>query len=383
VAQTPTPVAIPSAPIINAALATKWYSHIGQNLEDTPTVAGGVVYLGIEDTCICALDAQTGKIRWQVHPPGIALSALAVGTGLVYVGAVDGRLGVSSAALYALDQQSGAMRWRVLLENMRDGYVGTPVVVDGLVYVGSGWTDYTANGGSGGRITAIDAQTGQVVWQRNTGGSQEKGIAVAADRIYVSNGTDLQHDQDSVHAIDRKTGQDRWESRVDFDVRNPVTVVDKTVYAAGENHLVALNADNGQVRWSLNSNDVDFSDPVENQGSVYVVQNAAREYCIDNCGPAKTYTDYLLILDAASGVIKTQMAMPVSPYSIDALSYYQGRLYYTDFRPSTVRAVDIQTFRTYQVFSSQNDFLAGLAISEGRLFFGTTNGEIYAVDLPK
>ena len=55
--------------------------------------------------------------------------------------------------------------------------VGTPIVRDGLLYVGD----------LGGRVSCIDAATGTLVWQHETDGAIWGCMLLAADRLYVGN----------------------------------------------------------------------------------------------------------------------------------------------------------------------------------------------------
>ena len=55
--------------------------------------------------------------------------------------------------------------------------VGTPVVQDGLIYVGD----------LGGRVTCLDTATGAVVWQHETRAPIWGCLMVAGGRIYAGN----------------------------------------------------------------------------------------------------------------------------------------------------------------------------------------------------
>ena len=55
--------------------------------------------------------------------------------------------------------------------------VGTPIVRDGLLYVGD----------LGGRVSCIDVATGTLVWQHETDAAIWGCMLLAADRLYVGN----------------------------------------------------------------------------------------------------------------------------------------------------------------------------------------------------
>jgi outer membrane protein assembly factor BamB len=70
------------------ALARQWRQASRHARVAGPTVAGGVVYVGV-DRKVYALDAATGRLRWAFTTGGSAYSRPAVAGGTVYVGSWD------------------------------------------------------------------------------------------------------------------------------------------------------------------------------------------------------------------------------------------------------------------------------------------------------
>lgn len=93
------------------------------------------------------------------------------------------------------------------------GFTGTPVVVDGCLYVGNdaGW------------VFVLDADTGAPVWKTQIGAGIPSSIAVDAGRVYANGnrtGTPF------TVALDRHTGEHLWETVVDD------TGTDTTLYSS-------------------------------------------------------------------------------------------------------------------------------------------------------
>ena len=115
------------------------FAAIGHNRNPVPyTLLDGRTTTG---GSWAALDAATGRMLWQTPDPQGAsdLAALTVANGVVYAGSMahDGD------QMYALDARSGQILW-----NFKAGgsVVAGPAVVDGVVYWGSG---YARTGGVG------------------------------------------------------------------------------------------------------------------------------------------------------------------------------------------------------------------------------------------
>ena len=190
----------------------RWKFQAGSLILSRPAVADGVVYFGaagrdLLDLHLYALDAQSGQERWRFETAGrFRVSSPAVADGVVYF--ADNRY------LYAVDVQSGEERWRFQADGrpreQRGAYeqsdLFSPVVSDGVVYVGSNDT----------YLYAVDAQSGQTKWKFQAGGGFYGGFwssaAISGGVVYVSN------DDGYLHALDAQSGQERWKSKTGHSV---------------------------------------------------------------------------------------------------------------------------------------------------------------------
>ena len=66
-----------------------WTYGTGSFINSSPTVAGGVVYVGSDDNWVCALNAFTGYKLWGYQTGGLVESSPAIVNGTVYVGSSD------------------------------------------------------------------------------------------------------------------------------------------------------------------------------------------------------------------------------------------------------------------------------------------------------
>ena len=131
----------------------------GGQLQGTPVVIDGVMYVTTGTRNALAIDAATGKVKWWYRPdtegPEGGNKGVVVAEGKVFFGRRDN-------VLVALDQQTGALVWQTRLTDQPGAYTSAPAVYDdGLVYMGTSGGDT----GARGQMGAYDAKTGKELWK--------------------------------------------------------------------------------------------------------------------------------------------------------------------------------------------------------------------------
>jgi quinohemoprotein ethanol dehydrogenase len=151
-------------------LGLAWYADLDTNRgqEATPLVVDGTMYTTTAWSKVMALDAATGKVKWRFDPEvdkgrghdaccDVVNRGVAVWNGLVFVGALDGRL-------IALDAATGKQKWstQTFVDTSKPYTItGAPRVVKGMVIIGNGGAEL----GVRGYVTAYDAMTGAKKWR--------------------------------------------------------------------------------------------------------------------------------------------------------------------------------------------------------------------------
>src|SRR6185369_11403185 len=147
-------------------LRAAWVFHPGnsQNLENTPVVVRGVMYVSAANDVI-ALDARNGRQLWRYSRPassGLLDDAASHKNRGVGVWQNSVFLQTDDAHLLALDARSGGLLWDVQYAEKKKHYgsTGAPLVVKDEVIVG------TSGGDSGvrGFLAAFDAVSGKLKW---------------------------------------------------------------------------------------------------------------------------------------------------------------------------------------------------------------------------
>jgi quinohemoprotein ethanol dehydrogenase len=139
-----------------------------RGVEATPVVVDGIMYQTASWSVVHAIDARTGKKIWTFDPGvdrekgykgccDVVNRGVALYKGKVFVGAYDGRL-------IALDAATGQKVWeKDTITDHSHSYTitGAPRVFNGKVVIGNGGAEY----GVRGYITAYDADTGNQAWR--------------------------------------------------------------------------------------------------------------------------------------------------------------------------------------------------------------------------
>jgi quinohemoprotein ethanol dehydrogenase len=152
----------------NLGLVWSYPLESSRGVEATPVVVDGIMYQTASWSVVHAIDARTGKKLWSYDPGvdrekgykgccDVVNRGVALWKGKVFVGAYDGRL-------IALDAVTGKVVWeRDTLIDKEHSYTitGAPRVFNGKVVIGNGGAEY----GARGYVTAYDAETGGQAWR--------------------------------------------------------------------------------------------------------------------------------------------------------------------------------------------------------------------------
>jgi polyvinyl alcohol dehydrogenase (cytochrome) len=229
-------------------LKLKWaFGYTGVAAARTqPTLAGGRLFVGSDSGEVHALDPATGCTYWSFKAAAGVRTAPAVtpfrsGSKRGYAIIV----GDARTNLYALDADTGATLWTLKIDDHPSaGITGSTIVHDGRVFVGVQGLGEEGRGASGGygcctfrgSLSAVDVNTGKLLWKtytvgenqpraKNAAGVQMYGPAgggiwsapsvdVKRGVVYAATGNGYadpaQPMTDAVIAFDQKTGAVRW-----------------------------------------------------------------------------------------------------------------------------------------------------------------------------
>jgi quinohemoprotein ethanol dehydrogenase len=150
-------------------LKLAWFVDLQPGSTTTqPIEVNGVLYFAMGYSVVHAVDAASGRLLWKFDPEVYKTAAqkMRVGWGSRGIGWWKDKVYTVTQDGYviALDAKSGRRLWTVpTIDNKHDStYVsGPPRIFDGILIIGNAGD----NGVNRGRVTALDAQTGKVLWK--------------------------------------------------------------------------------------------------------------------------------------------------------------------------------------------------------------------------
>ncbi len=304
-----------------------------------------------------------GKIKSVFATGGAIHSSPAVANGIVYFGSRDGYL-------YALDAQTGDKLWQFETGSWIDS---SPAVANGVVYFGS----------NDAKLYALDAQTGDKLWEFAAEYAIKSSPAVADGIVYFGS-TDF-----FIYALDATTGEKLWHFETENNVTSSPVVVNGIVYIGSmDGYLYTLHATDGRLRLQYQAYSPVAVAPALGEGTVYFGTSKGLLYAVDakarNWPWENALTPYwrtLYIYGVApqpplpSGLLWALNLRGTTNSSPTLLgdSLYLGV-------DNKLVCVDIQQHKQRWSFETGGLVRSSPAVVDGTVYFGSEDGHLYAVD---
>jgi outer membrane protein assembly factor BamB len=243
---------------------TLWKFRAGA-IESAPLIVGHVLYFGSWDRHVYALDLRRkrNRVLWSFETDDKVVAAPAYANGTLFAGTNGGRI-------YALNARTGRLLWRAESFSRfgrREYFYATPTVAYGRVFAAN--TD--------GTVYAYGAGTGHLLWAHQVGTYVYSAPAVWRKTLFVGTWDGY------FSALDVRTGDYRWRFAAPSGIMGAPAVLDGLVYFStwgrfSQRHLrrvkngaratFALNARNGDPIWRFH--DGQYSALVAQRQRIYV-----------------------------------------------------------------------------------------------------------------
>ncbi|MEA2840246.1 MAG: hypothetical protein QOF41_1576 [Methylobacteriaceae bacterium] len=177
-------------------------TEVKESMETSPIVVNGTMFATTSYSHVYAIDAKTGAELWHFKPKLGAVTTYCCGPNNRGVAVADDKVFVATldAKLVALDAKTGNVVWQQTIADPEDGYSETmaPTVVKGKVLIGTNGGEY----GIRGFVRAYNAADGKLLWNFDT--VPEKSVGVWATKD--ATGRDMHRDIDAEKAQLAKIG---------------------------------------------------------------------------------------------------------------------------------------------------------------------------------
>lgn len=304
-------------------------------------VVNDVVYAALEYR-IYALNANTGKEIWQ-YSPKLTAAEQAQGHGRIAEMIVDKNfmyLQLVPGNMAALDLHDGSLKW----SNLSFPNGGSFSASDDTLYV----SEFSR--ATGPLLHAIDGKTGKERWHFT-----RQFISISTSTTFVSNGI-VYSSGNPLYALDARTGKQLWEQRLPagpmyFDtlqIRNGVAYVNTSELAdfvarqtvsLDPYRIFAFDAQTGKIQWESKPG-YQLRDEVIDGGKNLLVEDVLQEDA------------HLQALDAMTGTQRWQLALgtlscDTSGSCSPQIGVSENHLYVlARKRPYTLQIFDVQTGRS-------------------------------------
>jgi outer membrane protein assembly factor BamB len=228
-----------------------------------------------------------------------------------------------------------------------------PVVSHGRIYIGT----------HGGRVLALHAGTGRILWQRSFGRCIAASPAVAGRLVYVALMARSPCTADGgggVLALDSESGRIRWRAPIGVVESSPLVVRGTVYIGSWDEHVYALDARTGTVRWRFRTGDRVKAGPAWAHGTIYLGSYDGRMYA----------------LDARDGRLRWS-SEGGNFYATPAVAY--GKVY-AGATNGVIYAYDVDTGRLAWSAPTGSFVYAAAAVWRGTVYVGSYDHSFYAFD---
>lgn len=367
----------------------KWQFKTQKPIVASPVINGNFLFAGGGDSTLYALDKRTGKVLWKYRTGGAINASVACDGNAVFFLSEDG-------TFYALDIQRGQLLWKFktggeMRTDTWDYFLSSAAIHDGVIYFGSGDS----------HVYALNARNGQLRWKFKTGGPVHASPTISDNTILIGS-------YDGFFYALEPDGQLRWK----FDtigeryfptgeVQFHAVAADSSVYFCSRDYnAYALHIRTGKGLWVYREPGSWTSVPSLAGDRLLVTTSDTRRILSFNA----SYGDMQWKADATINIFSSITTTPKFGY-VGALN---GKLYKIDLSTGNIRDIfqtaaskknygrfydpATQQLRTNLIDSYQNNYikmyedflemgsiLSTPWIENGVLYFGSTDGGIYAL----
>ena len=280
--------------------------------------------------------------RWQYRVGEWILASPVVANGIVYGAGHQNRPG-QQGRLVALGAERGEVLWE---RDTPHDILLTPAIMGGttLILANNNW------------LAALDPRTGRSVWDFVAGAPITCSPAAWQNGIYF--GTE----DGTFYALHAQSGQRMWSFRAEMGIySSPLIWEGRILFGAGDNRLYAVEQTTGRLSWEFMSAGEITATPLFHRGRVYAASSDQRLYCLD--------------YDGGRQVWEFPTAGPIhgSPAAWQDLIYIGSR-------DRNLYAVNAETGVRRWHFTAGDWVDSSPAISGRTVYFGSHDGMLYAVE---
>ncbi len=387
----------------------KWSFKTGGRVFSSPVICNDKVFIGSDDSSVYALNAKDGNLYWKFKTGGRVSSSTAVSDGKVFFVSFDGYL-------YCLGEDSGVLLWKFETAGERvfsapgihgipekdrplndpwDMFLSSPVIADGKIYFGSG----------SGIFYAVDCNSGKKMWEFPTNGVIHSSPAYSDSTVFFGSWDSYLYALNSVNGSLKwmfKTGTDTvYYNQVGFQ-SSPVVYKGIVYSGCRDANVWAINAKTGELKWKYyNNGSWVIVTPAISNDTLYFTTSDTHKFIALNAGDGKelyigdcktfgfsspvitggivylgNFGGSLMAFNTKNGNPVWEFKTPGARLNKDSLITSKGefdspKIFKENSYSGMIKSMDI--------LYSLGSILSSPAVSQGLIYFGSTDGSVYAL----
>lgn len=232
-----------------------WKFKTQDQVISSPIIESNTVYVGSEDFNLYAIHKDTGALKWKYKTGGAISSTPAISNGKVMFLSFDGNF-------YCLNQKDGKLIWKFktggeskyevkdyynlsFQPDFWGFYLSSAAVNDNKVYFGS----------SDSHVYALDIMTGEKIWQYKTEAGVHSSPAIHNNTLIIGSW------DSNIYSLNAMTGVENWiyktgkdlEYYVMMGIQASPSIDNETIYIGSRDaKFYALNISKGDTLWTKN-----------------------------------------------------------------------------------------------------------------------------------
>lgn len=370
---------------------TLWKYETEGRIYSSPIIEGDVIFIGSGDHSFYAINKNSGQKLWEFKTHGAIHSSPFILNNLVYFSSADGNL-------YALNKTDGNLIWKFesegeKMQDLWDYYLSSPTGDEETIYWGSG----------DGNLYAIQVNNGQLKWKFPTEGIVHASPVVYGNNIYVGSF------DGNFYCIQKENGSLVWKFKTigseyfpKGEVQKAALVKDDIVYFGSRDYnIYALDAHTGMAKWNMRepSGWIIATPTIYNESVYFGSSDAHLFYSMDKMtgainwtapvgmrvyGSAIVHNEWIYFgtfdgkiigIDHLTGQRKWEFQTETSKLNYSSVYSREGEfkdgfeLYGNDLLASE------------ELIHSLGSILSTPLIDNGIIYFGSSDGNLYAVEL--
>lgn len=224
-----------------------WETPTENAIWGQPASLNGTIYVSSIDRNLYAVNKEDGSIKWThtLNGAGAGSPVISADEKRVYAGSFGGEI-------IALDVEDGSDIWRAQASNVDSAgnahwIWGAPVEIgDELIY-----------GDLGGNVYAVNALTGEAIWDSKVEGSIVGDILVSGQTILVGSGQE--ETLKGFLTAFTLDGEQIWQTETGANLQSSPVLVNNdsqvaAVFGSGENDIVlgvnVIDVEDGSIYWT-------------------------------------------------------------------------------------------------------------------------------------